>query len=168
MNFEFTELTEVSDGAKCESCFGRNLCADGSKTCPDNDQSIVELITNNEICVENTERELKGNHLEVNTSEVRFNESPTINMQRTEIVHIESPVKFFIKKHNYEINQMELNKYADISTIASTPELSTVYLAQKSNDENWYRAKVCCKSNGNKVPMVFIDYGSKHVVNKTK
>lgn len=93
-------------------------------------------------------------------------QSPTMNIQRTEIVHIESPAKFYIRKHN--INQIELNKYADISTIAPTPELSTVYLAQKSNDKNWYRAKVCGRSSEKEFLMVFIDYGFKHVVNKSK
>lgn len=162
IDFESIELREASEEIKLEPYYGLSLSADKYEVCSESDQSIVELETNKK----NAKSKVKGNQFNVAPSDHLFNESPTMNIQRTEIVHIESPAKFYIRKH--EINQMELNKYSDISTIAATPELGTVYLAQKSNDKNWYRAKVCGRSSDNEFFMVFIDYGFKHVVNKTK
>lgn len=168
IDFESIELRGASDEIGLESCFGQNLCAGEYEACSENDQSMIGLVTKQEICVENGKRSVKENHFSVNSSEFRFNESATINMHRTEIVHIQSPAKFYIKKQNYEINQMELNKCGEMSTIVPELDSNTVYLAQKSNDNNWYRTKVCAKWSENEYLMAFIDYGFRHVARKNK
>lgn len=110
----------------------------------------------------------KESQFSSNISEYLFNAS-VINVQRTQIIHVDSPAKFFIKYQLSKINQMELNKCANIMTDASTIDMKTVYLVQKSNDMNWYRAKVLATTRDeNDFIMIFIDHGYKYAVNKSK
>lgn len=121
-----------------------------------------------DLCIGNSNNEDIGKS--ENSDNLQFSESSVINMERTEIVHIDSPAKFYIKNKKFEINQMELNKYANTATLTSTVDMNMVYLVQKSNDMNWYRAKVCTPRgrNENEFLMIFIDCGYKHVVHKSK
>lgn len=110
----------------------------------------------------------KDSQFSSNISEYLSNRS-VINVERAQIIHVDSPAKFYIKNCHLEINQMELNECANIMTAASTVATDTVYLAQKSNDLNWYRAKALTTiRNGSYVTMIFIDHGHIHAVNKSK
>lgn len=152
----------------------RFSCVESFKTCPNgiqpSVQSLIKPIDHKwspriNTCIGN---EMKGSQLTADISDHLFSESPTINMQRTKIVHIESPGKFYVECQNSVINQMELNKYANMSTVPPTVDKNGVYLVQKVNDMNWYRAKLCSILSVSECLMFFIDYGSKHVVNRSK
>lgn len=164
---DFLKKRETPSEEKMESYSTRNLCAK-------NDQSFIESVTScidqkwsaptEALCVGNERNDLTGSRFSADIS----NHLPNINIQRTEFIHIESPVKFYVKNENVKINQLELNKFADLTTTASTVDMKTVYLVQKGNDINWYRAKVYSKHNDTELLMVFIDYGFKYVVEKNK
>lgn len=149
-----------------------------SEHCVNDEQSSIESVSPHmdhkweqrieDLTIGNGNSNAKESQFSSNISEYLFNRS-IINVERTQIIHVDSPAKFYIKNRHLEINQMELNEYANIMTAASTVDMNTVYLVQKSNDLNWYRAKALTTiRNGNDFIMIFIDHGYKHVVNKSK
>lgn len=168
---DMLKMTETPVEKKLESYSGRNSCAD-------NDQSLIKSSTSNvdhkwssrteDLDIGNDKNNVREKQSNADISDHLLNNSPQLHMQRTEIIHIESPAKFYIKNPNAEINQMELNKYANTTTFASTVDMNTLYLVQKSNDMNWYRAKVSRNRNGTEFLMIFIDHGFKHIVNRSK
>lgn len=120
------------------------------------------------LCFESKKNSGKATQFSVDSSVPLFNEKPTILMQRAVISYIESPAKFYVKNQNSEISQLELNNCSNIASTASRVQMGVVYSVQKSNDINWYRAKVCSDYKENEFFMLFIDHGFKHVVHKSK